>query len=87
MNEYINEWINERMQPPAGVHGAPCEERRNGEQEREKIRSQSEKVNVSTWSLSKCQSARERERETRETDGEIEENIKLWSGQRIIKWI
>ncbi|KAK2884102.1 hypothetical protein QQF64_016059 [Cirrhinus molitorella] len=31
------------MQPPAGVQGAPCEERRNGEQEREKIRSQSEK--------------------------------------------
>lgn len=63
------------MQPPAGVQGAPCEERRKGEQEREKIRSQSEKVNVSKWSLSKCQSARKRE--TREIDREIEDEMKL----------
>ncbi len=82
MNEYTNEWINERMQPPAGVQGAPCEERRKGEQEREKMRSQSEKVNVSTWSLSKCQSARKRERLVKRT--ELKDEMKLWSGQRII---
>ncbi len=82
MNEYTNEWINERMQPPAGVQGAPCEERRKGEQEREKMRSQSEKVNVSTWSFSKCQSARKRERLVKRT--ELEDEMKLWSGQRII---
>lgn len=28
-----------------------------------------------------------KERETRETDGEIEDEMKLWSGQRIIKRI
>ncbi len=70
------------MQPPAGVQGVPCEERRKGEQEREKMRSQSEKVNVSTWSLSKCQSARKRERLVKRT--ELEDEMKLWSGQRII---
>lgn len=70
--------------PPAGVHGAPCEERRKGERERRF--GHSAKRWMSPRGVCPSANLRERAKRTRETDGESEDETVVWT-KGFNKWI
>lgn len=68
------------MQPPAGVHGALCEEQRKGERERRFGHRAKRLMSPRGVCPSANLRARERERKrTRETDGESEDETVVWT--------